>query len=310
MRRKALAGSCWPSPSRPRRLRPRRRPACGRRRSRPPPSRSRGATARATRRATSCGPARGAMRLRAEHAHGDRHEAPARHGLRVPRARLPRAARARRGRGRWCGSRATPAASARPSSAAARCSRPRARGTATSAPTPVDRVLGRLHRGVAGGPSRAPRPRRERAVLRPAVDARAGDAGEDDGADQLRHGRRRLLRRVRSRADADPARCADRGLGRARARSRRRRPARDRAPAGHLPAVRAVQRRADDRPGSGCRRAPSTTCRRRRCGRPAGRRPTPPACRCSPACCATTRRRRARSGTRSGSRCSGRSAPT
>ncbi len=59
-------------------------------------------------------------------------------------------------RSRWRGSRATRAASGRRSWAAARCSRPRARGTATSAPT-RSTATRRVHRRVAGRAPRAPR---------------------------------------------------------------------------------------------------------------------------------------------------------
>ena len=57
--------------------------------------------------------------------------------------------------------------------------------------------------------------------------------------------------------------------------------------------------------GSGLDRrrpAPDSTCVPTRCARSAGRAPTPPGCRSSPASSATTRWRRARSATRSGSR--------
>ena len=56
-----------------------------------------------------------------------------------------------------------------------------------------------------------------------------------------------------------------------------------------LHALRAVRRAT--RPAARGRPAParSTTCARTRCGRPAGPRPTPPACRSCPASCATTR---------------------
>ena len=58
-------------------------------------------------------------------------------------------------------------------------------------------------------------------------------------------------------------------------------------------------------------RAQSSTCGRTRCAPTAGRRPTPPACRSSPASCATTRRcRRGSSTTPCASRSRRRSAPT
>ena len=59
---------------------------------------------------------------------------------------------------------------------------------------------------------------------------------------------------------------------------------------------------ARSRPGrdGGPTAAPASTCAPTRCGRSAGRAPTPPACRSCPGSCATRRWRRGRSGTRSG----------
>ena len=72
----------------------------------------------------------------------------------------------------------------------------------------------------------------------------------------------------------------------------RLRPPRARAPAGQLPALRAVRRAP--RAAAAGRPAParSSTCARTRCGPTPGRRPTPPACRSCPASCAATRWRR------------------
>ena len=71
--------------------------------------------------------------------------------------------------------------------------------------------------------------------------------------------------------------------------------------AGHVRPVRAV-RAVPLRCGLGGRRGARFDLTRTRCGRSAGRAPTPPACRSCPGWCATTRWRRARSATRSASR--------
>ena len=90
-----------------------------------------------------------------------------------------------------------------------------------------------------------------------------------------------------------PRQPADRG---------RRRPPHADGPARHVPAVRAVRGAARGSGWTRRDRARSSTCARTRCARAAGRAPTPPACRSSPASRATTRSRRARSATRCASR--------
>ena len=83
---------------------------------------------------------------------------------------------------------------------------------------------------------------------------------------------------------------------------RRRRPARARAPPGHVRPVRAVRRAPHRDPGGTPRPAPASTSRRTPCARSAGPAPTPPGCRSCPGWCATTRWPRASSATPSASR--------
>ena len=117
-----------------------------------------------------------------------------------------------------------------------------------------------------------------------------------DGSHPDRARRLRLRRRERSRSLSVRARHPGR---------RRVRPAREHDRPRHVHALRAVrrgvERRQSRRPGA----ARSSTWRdrtRTTCARDAGRRPTRPGSRSSPASCDGTRSRPARSNTRSGSR--------
>ena len=103
-----------------------------------------------------------------------------------------------------------------------------------------------------------------------------------------------VRQRVGPGALPDPRAAPDRGrLGPPPADARPRR----------LPALRAVRGPARRRRAPGApARAPSSTCARTACGRPAGRAPTPPGCRSCPASRATTRSRAAASTTRCASR--------
>ena len=122
--------------------------------------------------------------------------------------------------------------------------------------------------------------------------ARSASRSTSSRATRSAHECVRVRGRVRSRAVPDPGLAADRG---------RRRPPCPDGPARDLPAVRAVRglpSGASWRPGAGR----SGTCARTSCARAAGPPPTRPACRSSPASCATTRSRRGEIRTRCASR--------